>query len=164
LDFLLLHRCFRGGFRGCFRLAFPFQPLRHLLLLLFLTLLFFLPLLEGLWSSTRHDNSLVVQFGNLTVEARNNTKFLPPAAATAATSPRASAEPASPATVGGFRTRFVHIHRAAVQFHTIQLRNRILRFASVRHFDESKTARLSCIAVRNNIDALDAPKLGECCM
>jgi len=58
-------RCFgfplpRRGFRRWFRLAPAFEPLRYLLLLFFLTLLFLLPLLERLWSATCHSNSLVV--------------------------------------------------------------------------------------------------------
>ena len=109
----------------------------------------------------------LVSIGNLTVAARTNIQVLPAAAAAATASllSAAAAEATPSATAaGGFRTSFIHVHRTAVQLHAVQLGNRVLRFIRVRHFDEGEAARLSRIAIRNNIDAIDVPKLGERCM
>jgi hypothetical protein len=112
---------------------------------------------------TGHDNSFAGQFA---FAAKTNARLLPAAATAAATavSPRSAEATTPPGIASRFRTSFVHVHRTAMQLCAVQLGNRVLRFCGVRHFDEGEAARLSRIAIRNNVDTLDVPELGEGCL
>jgi len=101
--------------------------------------------------------------------ARQN--FLPAvpaisAAATTATTASATTTAAestsTTATTGRLRTRFVYVERATVHFRTVQLGDRVFRVPLFRHFDEGEAARLTRIAIRNNVYTLHIPVLGKC--
>ena len=86
------------------------------------------------------------------------------AATTAAFTPSAAAATvaaasAAAATAGRFGPGFVHVQRSAVELGSVQLRNRVLGVALLRHFDESETTRLARIAVRHDVYAFHVAKL-----
>ena len=76
----------------------------------------------------------------------------PPAATTAATG-RASIS--AIAATGWLGPRFIYVHRAATQLGAVQVRDGGLRSLGIAHFDESETAGLARVTIRNQIDALD---------
>ena len=61
-----------------------------------------------------------------------------------------------PAT-GRLGPRLIDIQRPAIHIRAIQRGNGAIAFAIVMHLDEGKPTRLSCIAVRHNIDAIHHP-------
>jgi hypothetical protein len=90
------------------------------------------------------------------------------ASATAATTTAAPIESTAstvttPAT-SRFRTGFVHVHRPAIEFGPVQLRDCRFRVPPLRHFHKSEAARLACIPIRNNVDPFHSPVLRESSM
>jgi hypothetical protein len=88
-----------------------------------------------------------------------------PASATAATTTAAPIETTASATVTTptcrLRASFVHVHRPAVKFRAVQLRDGRFRVPALRHFHKSEAARLTRVPIRNNIDPFHSPVLRE---
>jgi hypothetical protein len=92
---------------------------------------------------------------------------IPAATATAATTTAASTAAApvttkaayapatSPATALRFRTRFVDVHRTAIEFTAVQAGDGCLGFATICHFDERESPGLPRIAIGDDIYTLD---------
>lgn len=76
------------------------------------------------------------------------------AVAAAASAPTAAATAKSAATFR-LRTGFIDVHGAAFEFPAIQFRDGAVGFSIVIHFDKSEPSRLACIAVGDDIDAID---------
>src|SRR5437588_11886031 len=51
---------------------------------------------------------------------------------------------------------FVHVQGPPVEVGSIELRNSGLGIARFRHFDEREATRLTCVTIRNDIDAFYA--------
>ena len=91
---------------------------------------------------------------------------VPTAATTAAgaVSATSTEAPASAATTTlGLRTSFIDIQSATAQLRSVERVNGSFRFAAVRHFNESKAARLPGVTIRNYIYAVDSTVGLESC-
>jgi hypothetical protein len=60
-----------------------------------------------------------------------------------------------------FRTSFVHVHRSTVKFRAVQRGDCRIRLATIRHFNESESTRLTGIPVGDNVDVVDGTVRGE---
>jgi hypothetical protein len=81
------------------------------------------------------------------------------ATATSTTAAAASATTAATTTASAasrLRTGFVNVQRAAVHFLAIELGDSRLGIAALGHFDKCKTTGLAAVAVRYDVNALDA--------
>lgn len=91
---------------------------------------------------------------------------LPARTAAAAATTRVITPPGIAATVASGRLRpcFVHVHGAPVEFRTVELRNSVLRVLGFCHFDKAEAARLTCITICHDTDALYASISRKCGM
>jgi hypothetical protein len=70
--------------------------------------------------------------------------------------PTASAATITTATAAlRFRTSFVHVHRSTVKFRAVERGDCRIGLATIRHFNESESTRLTGIAVGDNVDVVD---------
>jgi hypothetical protein len=97
-----------------------------------------------------------------TASAAATTTAAAATATTAATT--AAAAEATTTAAGRLGPSFVHVDGAPVEFGAIQLGNGRFGIALFGHFDEGEAARLPGVTIRNDVDALDVPVLGECGM
>jgi hypothetical protein len=74
---------------------------------------------------------------------------------TAATTATAGATTTASAA-SGLRTGFIDVQRAAIHFLAIELGDSRFRIAALGHFDKCKTTGLAAVAVRYDVNALDA--------
>jgi hypothetical protein len=80
-------------------------------------------------------------------------------AATAAAPPSSTAAEATsptPAATFGFGTSFVNVEGSAANLFAIDGVDRALAFRVVRHFDECEPSGLAGIAIRDNVDTINA--------
>jgi hypothetical protein len=87
---------------------------------------------------------------------------LPARTATSTTATAAAAaSTAATTTAGRFRTSFIYIQRTAVHFRPIELCDSRFGIAPFRHLHERKTAGLTAVPVRYDINALHPSVLGK---
>jgi hypothetical protein len=81
----------------------------------------------------------------------------------ATTAARTIAAESATATRAGFPGPcFVYRQRSATEFRAVQSRHRLIRIAVYRHLDKSETARLPCISIFHNLNAIHLAVCGEC--
>src|SRR5581483_1414747 len=88
--------------------------------------------------------------------------YSPLPARSAAAITTTAAESVISSTALGLWTGFVYIHRASVQFRSVQACNRGLGFPAIRHFNKRESARLPRFAICDDVYALHGPVLAEC--
>jgi hypothetical protein len=86
--------------------------------------------------------------------ARSATTATAAPAAASATTATSTASAAS-----GLRTGFIDVQRAAVHFLSIELGDGRFGVAALCHFDKCKTTGLAAVAIRYDVNALDAAVL-----